>query len=140
LGQTEIISFAFQRSWIELVRAPLVGPPVLPVHHDRVERDAALPELGERVGHFLRSPVALAALPEAERETRHERRLARQLAVAGHDVAELGAVDHVVVDPVADLGPERGVGRARRRFPLEPQRPLALVAMPFETQLVALLR
>ncbi len=123
---------------VELVRAPLVGLPVLPVHHHRVERDPALPELGERVERLLRRAVALAALPQPEREARDERRAPGQPPVAGDHVVEVGAVDEPVVDPVADLGPERRGVRPGRRLPLQPQRALALVAPPLEPDLVAL--
>ena len=122
---------------VELVRPPLVLPPVLPVLDDGVQGDPPPPEFGEGVEALLRRLVALAALPQAEGPARHDRSPPRELAIARDHGIEVGAVDEVVVDAVADLGPERGVGAPRRRLPLEAQRGLVVLATPLETQRVS---
>ena len=104
---------------IELVRAPCVGAPVLPVLHDVVEGDLALAELLDDVERLVGRFVSLARLPEAEDPVGEHGGTASEEAIAGDDLIGCGAVDEGVVDAVADLGPERCVGGGRRGLPLE---------------------
>src|SRR6185503_9470077 len=97
---------------VELVRAPAILLPVEPVLDDVVERDAAGAEAVDGIQALLRGLVALPALPEPQRPARDHRRRPGDTPVAGDDLVQIRAVDEVVVDAVADLGPERG--RRRR--------------------------
>ena len=119
---------------VELVRAPLGLRPVEPVLHDVVERDPPRAEAVHHVEALLLRLVALAALPEAEGPARHHRRLAGEPPVAGDDAVEARAVDEVVVDAVADLGPERRRSLLRRRLPQQPHRLHPLVLRPLDLQ------
>ena len=96
---------------IELVRAPGVGAPVLPVLHDVVEGDLALAELLDDIKRLVGGLVTLARLPEAEDPVGQHCGLAGEEAIAGDDLIGGGAVDEGVVDAVADLRPERSVWR-----------------------------
>ena len=123
---------------IRLVRAPLIRLPVHEVLDDHVERDPTAPELVHGVQALLRRGVAVAALPVAERVARRHRRPARDEAVARDHAVELGAVEEVVVHPVADLRPERRVLGRRRRLPPELHRlPFALDVRVLEAHAVA---
>ena len=90
---------------LELVIAPLVDRPVLPVLDDGVHRDGAPAELRDRLQDLVLRVVLVLRLPEAERPVGEHRRLTGEGAIAGDDPIDLGSVDEVVVDPFADLGP-----------------------------------
>ena len=104
---------------IELVRAPGVCAPVLPVLHDVVEGNLALAELLDHVEELVGGLVPLARLPQAEDPVGQHGGFAGEEAIAGDDLIGGRAVDEGVIDAVADLRPEGGVCSGRRGLPLE---------------------
>ena len=67
---------------IELMAAPLVLGPIVPVLHYVVDGYLSLAELSECAEHFILCLVALSALPEAEHPLGIDGSLACQGAVA----------------------------------------------------------
>ena len=57
---------------LELMRAPLILGPVVPVLYDIVDRDMTLTELSEGALHLVGRLIALAPLPEAQHPLRVE--------------------------------------------------------------------
>ena len=90
---------------VELMTAPLVVVPVLPVLDDVVDGDAALAELPQRADQLELVGIALAALPVAHGPFGHDLRLARQGAVAAYDLVDAVTLDEVIVDAVLHLAP-----------------------------------
>ena len=111
---------------IELMRAPGVRLPILPILHDVVEGNFALAELLDDVERLLRGLIALARLPEPEGPVGRYRSFAGEQTVASDDLVDRRSVDELVVDAVANLGPKRGVRIGRRSLPAELQNVLLL--------------
>ena len=95
---------------VELVAAPLVGQPVLPVLDDIVHRNAPAAHLGKRFHQFVLGGIALAALPETEGPLRVERGLAGEGAVAAQHVVVAVSGYEVEVGLRLELGPETEPG------------------------------
>ena len=85
--------------------APGIFLPVAPVKHNVVYRYVALAESAEGIEHFGGSLVALAALPVAHRPFGHNRRLAREFAVAANYSVHIVSGDEVPVHTVRHLAP-----------------------------------
>ena len=124
--------------FVELMAAPLVRFPVLPVLHDVVDGDAPAAELCEGGHDLFLGGIAFAALPEAHGPARHHLRLACEGAVAGYDRVGRRPCDEVVIDAWIHLAPEAepalllgstvwsrsqaGIGHGAVRPPVHPQR------------------
>ena len=120
---------------IELVRAPAVRDPVLPILDDVVDGRFAASVAGEDAGDVGGRSVVLARLPVPEGPAGQHRRLAGEPPITGDHLVHVGAVDKVVVRAVADLRPERRrPGRRRRRLPAELQEVHPDVARPLQVQ------
>ena len=91
---------------LELMTAPLVLGPVVPVLHDVVDGYLSLTELSQRREQLVLCLVALTTLPEAQRPLRVERGLARQRAIARDDLVEVLACNEVVVHVARHLAPD----------------------------------
>ncbi len=94
---------------IEAMGAPLIdrlGGPILPVLHDVIEGDAPAPEAGHDVQQLLLVLVVVAGLPEAEGPAGQHRGPPGQGAEAGDDAVQRGALDKIIVDAIADIGPK----------------------------------
>ena len=90
---------------LELMRAPLVLGPVVPVLYDVVDGDVALAELREGAHQLILGLVALTALPEAQHPLGIERGLAGEGAIARDDLVEVVALDEIVVHVLRHLAP-----------------------------------
>ena len=125
---------------IEIMRTPGVFRPVRPVQHDGVDRQLALAVLVQRAGQFGLGLVALAALPETVRPLRQQHGLAGQRAVAGQHLVGVVAGDHIVVDRLCGLGPDRQVPRfvGGQRIAMQQRDVRRLDAVPHQLHLVAL--
>ena len=67
---------------LELMAAPLILGPVIPVLYDIVDGDMALTELTQCLLYLSGSLITLTTLPEAQHPLRIERGLTRQCAIA----------------------------------------------------------
>ena len=121
---------------VELMAAPLVVVPVLPVLYDIVNGDAALTEFPQCGNEFELVGITLAALPVAHGPFGHDLGLARQGAVAADDLIDIVSLDEIVVYAVLHLAPpghlvldglfhgtedtETAVASAAVRFPFDP--------------------
>src|SRR4051794_31492921 len=85
-----------ETSRIELVRAPIARPPMLPVDHHGVDRYAHRTVGARDAEHLILSLIMLAGLPKAPAPTRHQRRVARKPAIAGDDLVWLRPENEVI--------------------------------------------
>ena len=125
---------------VERECAPLVGRPVVPVHHYVVDGQLALTEAFQRTDNLVLRLVALAALPVAQQPLGHNLRLARQLTVALDDFVGVATGYDIIVKLLRHLAPPRlfrllitrdgGIGAQAAVC-------LAAIRNPFETESVA---
>ena len=95
---------------VELVATPSVLGPVIPVEDDVVDRNLPVAEALERTEHLVLRVVFLAALPVAHSPLGHDRRLAREGAVAGDNVVHVVPCDEVIIQLLRHLAPPRLFG------------------------------
>src|SRR5665647_1531360 len=82
---------------IELMIAPFVNGPVLPVEHNIVKRDLSFPVFTYDAKQFILCCITLTALPEAHCPLGHHGRLAGHGPVTADNLIEACAADEVIV-------------------------------------------
>src|SRR5258708_233259 len=122
------------------MRTPLVCLPIKPILDDVIDGNITRTKSFEDVETLLLRFVTLAALPKAKSPARHHRRLAANTAIAGDYLIDLGSINKVVVNTIADFGPERSVCARGRRLPEELHGFFALISGPLKLHTVTMLR
>ena len=89
----------------ELMAAPLILGPVIPILYDIIDGDMTLTELTQCLLDLSGSLIALTALPEAQHPLRIERGLTRQRTIAGDDLIEVLTSNEVIVHILGHLTP-----------------------------------